>query len=292
MMLAQTLPPLPLQPTALRKRSCSIHHHDQETIKKKRLETSMTSTGCGSDVDDRAAILKHRFADIISKAQNYIHDHEDEEAAAKRKKILIEAQRKAVRLELENMEKNAILQIEDNFPTIKQLEELAGCSFSFVIDPKASEAGDDDDSKVIVCAFRGSQHWNPLEKIIGLTIKDHRDNLEREPQVTKKLQENPHHHYEREEEYKAHSRTRTRRLLQLQSQRQAARLELHKIENTADIQDNFKSFKQLQELAGCYLSFMIDPSLDDDDGSKVMMGAFQGTRFWNPLKKIGLHLKA
>ena len=61
--------------------------------------------------------------------------------------------------------------------------------------------------------------------------------------MMKKVHENPHHHHEREEEeeYRAHSWTRTWRLLQLQSQRQAARLELHKIENSADIQDNFKS---------------------------------------------------
>lgn len=84
--------------------------------------------------------------------------------------------------------------------------------------------------------------------------------------MTKKLQYNPHHHYEKEEEeeeYKAHSRTRT---ASAWIQRQPARLELHKIENTADIQDNFKSFKQLQERAGCSLSFMrnyILPNIND-----------------------------
>ncbi|KAK9191686.1 hypothetical protein WN943_020301 [Citrus x changshan-huyou] len=292
MMLAQTLPPLPFQPATFGKRSCSIHPHDEETIKKKKLKTtSLTYTGCGTDVVDRAAMLKLRFADIISKAQNRVHDREDEETAARRKKIRIEAQRKAARLELENMEKNAILEAEDNCLAIKQLEDLAGCSFGFMIDPKISEDGDDDDSKVTMCVFRGGQHWNPLEKIIGLTIKGHQDKREREILVMKKLQENPQHHHEREEKYKAHSTTGTRRLLQLQSQRQAARLELHKIENSADIQDNLKSFRQLQELAGCSLSFMIDPSLDDDDAAKVMMGAFQGTRFWNPLEKIGLRLK-
>ncbi|KAL9420714.1 hypothetical protein AB3S75_038313 [Citrus x aurantiifolia] len=293
MMLAQTLPPLPFHPATFGKRGCSIHPHDEETTKKKKLKTaSLTSTGCGTDVVDRAAMLKLRFADIISKAQNRTHDREDEEAAARRKKIRIEAQRKAARLELENMEKNAILQAEDNCLAIKQLEDLAGCSFGFVIDPKISEDGDDDDdSKVTMCVFRGGQHWNPLEKIIGLTIKGHQDQREREIPVMKKLQEIPYHGYEKEEKYKAHSTTGTRRLLQLQSQRQAARLELQKIENSADIQDNLESFRQLQELAGCSLSFMIDPSLDDDDAAKVMMGAFQGTRFWNPLEKIGLRLK-
>ena len=53
------------------------------------------------------------------------------------------------------MEKNAIFQVEDNFLTVKQLEDLSGCSFSFMIDPKIREDGDDDDaSKVTMCAFR------------------------------------------------------------------------------------------------------------------------------------------
>lgn len=81
MMLAQTLPPLPLHPATFGKRSCSIHPHDDETIKKKKLKTaSLTSTGCGTDVVDRAAMLKLRFSDIIYKAQNNIHEHEDEKA--------------------------------------------------------------------------------------------------------------------------------------------------------------------------------------------------------------------
>ena len=75
------------------------------------------------------------------------------------------------KLKLEKMEKNVILQDEDNFWTNKQIEDLAGCSFRFAIDPKISEDG--DDGKVTMCAFQGSQYWNPLEKILGLTIKDH-----------------------------------------------------------------------------------------------------------------------
>ncbi|KAK9211840.1 hypothetical protein WN943_001218 [Citrus x changshan-huyou] len=216
---------LPLQLTSLRKRkgtstTCSLlHRHPQETtINNKKLKTG--GNGNGSDVVvDRVAMLKLKYFDIFSKAQNYIHEHEDEEAVARRKRA----------------------QVEDNFRAIEQLEDLPGCSFRFVIDPKISEDG--DDGRGTMCAFQGSQYWNPLEKILGLTIKDHQDKLERGLQVTKTLQQNPHHQYEKEEEYKAHSRSR--RLLQLESQRLAARLELHKIENNADIQDNFRCFKQL-----------------------------------------------
>ncbi|KAK9191685.1 hypothetical protein WN943_020300 [Citrus x changshan-huyou] len=284
---------LPLQLPSLGKRkgsnNCSLlhHHHQETTTNNKKLKTS----GSGSDiVVDRAAMLKLKYFDVISIAQNYVHEHEDEEAAATRKTVQVEAQMQAARLELENIEKSTILQVEDNILSIEQLEDLAGCSFSFVIDPKIS--GDGDDGRVTMCSFQGSQYYNPPEKILGLTVKDHQDKLEGELHVMKKLQENPHHRHEREEEeYRAYSWTRTWRLLQLQSQRQAARLELHKIENSADIQDNFRSIKQLQELAGCCLSFMIDPSLDDDAAAKVTMGAFQGTQFWNPLEKIGIYTK-
>ncbi|KAK9191740.1 hypothetical protein WN943_020355 [Citrus x changshan-huyou] len=281
------------------KRSRCIHHHADRktTINNKEKKRKTTSTGCSSDgVADRAALLKLRFSDIILKAQNYIHDdahgvnqklqgeeerrsdqdHEDENeaAAARRRSVQLDAQRKAARLQLENMEKHATFQVQDNLTTFKQLENLAGCLFSFVIVPKITEDG--DASKVTSCAVKGRRFWNPLEKI-GLTIKGDRE-LEGE-RLVKKMQEKPRHHS-----------TRTRRL-QLESQRQAARLELHKIESNVVIQDNFKSFKQLQDLAGCCLSFMIDPSLDDNDAAKVTMGAFRGTRFWNPLEKIGLHLK-
>ena len=66
---------------------------------------------------------------------------------------------------MENIEKSAILQVEDNILTIKQLEDLAGCSFSFVIDPKIS--GDGDDGRVTMCSFQGSQFYNPPEKILA-----------------------------------------------------------------------------------------------------------------------------
>ncbi|KAL9420715.1 hypothetical protein AB3S75_038314 [Citrus x aurantiifolia] len=271
--------------------NCSLlhHHHQETTTNNKKLKTS--GSGSGSDiVVDRAAMLKLKYFDIISIAQDYVHEHEDEETATGRKTVQVEAQMKAARLELENIEKSTILQVEDNILSIEQLEDLAGCSFCFVIDPKIS--GDGDDGRVTMCSFQGSQYYNPPEKILGLTVKDHQDKLEGELHVMKKLQENPHHRHEREEEEcRAYSWTRTWRLLQLQPQRQAARLELHKIENSVDIQDNFRSIKQHQELAGCCLSFMIDPSLDDDAAAKVTMSAFQGNQFWNPLEKIGLYTK-
>ena len=101
-------------------------------------------------------MLKLKYFDIISKAQNYIHVMKMKKQRPGGKGFKLKPRGKLFVWNWRTcMEKNAIFQVEDNFLTVKQLEDLSGCSFSFMIDPKISEDGDDDDdSKVTMCAFR------------------------------------------------------------------------------------------------------------------------------------------
>ncbi|KAK2665826.1 hypothetical protein Ddye_004400 [Dipteronia dyeriana] len=75
-----------------------------------------------------------------------------------------------------------------------------------------------------------------------------------------------------------------KRQQQRDGERAAAKIKLQKMENSAGIEVNLESFRQLESLSGCTLSFV---RLQN----QVVSVAFQGIRFWNPLDKFGLKIK-
>ncbi|TXG48820.1 hypothetical protein EZV62_024695 [Acer yangbiense] len=75
-----------------------------------------------------------------------------------------------------------------------------------------------------------------------------------------------------------------KRQQQRDGERAAAKIKLQKMESSAGIEVNLESFRQLESLSGCTLSFV---RLQN----QVVSVAFQGIRFWNPLDKFGLKIK-
>ncbi|KAK1571770.1 hypothetical protein Q3G72_022718 [Acer saccharum] len=75
-----------------------------------------------------------------------------------------------------------------------------------------------------------------------------------------------------------------KRQQQRDGERAAAKIKLQKMENSAGIEVNLESFRQLESLSGCTLSFV---RLQN----QVVSVAFQGIRFWKPLDKFGLKVK-
>ncbi|KAK3229176.1 hypothetical protein Dsin_001057 [Dipteronia sinensis] len=75
-----------------------------------------------------------------------------------------------------------------------------------------------------------------------------------------------------------------KRQQQRDGERANAKIKLQKMENSAGIEVNLESFRQLESLSGCTLSFV---RLQN----QVASVAFQGIRFWNPLDKFGLKIR-
>ncbi|KAL5834375.1 hypothetical protein ACOSQ4_013872 [Xanthoceras sorbifolium] len=73
-------------------------------------------------------------------------------------------------------------------------------------------------------------------------------------------------------------------------EREAARIRLKKMKNTAGMKSNFESFRELEKLAGSSLfsSFLF---LGGQEKPRVVSVASRGSCFWNPLAKFGLRLK-
>ena len=228
----------------------------------------------GDSEASRATMLKKRFSETIFKAQQYKLNHKEIDSVQKTSRFPAEkcccegyAARVGAYMKIDVKAERLQSEEKTRFDTLTQA---------------------DLKSEVKEKSWKSRPSEEKVMKIETQTQADLRSEVKKrwwtsrcEKKARFETLTQADHHLKSEEKVRFET---LKRQQQRDGERAAAKIKLQKMENSAGIEVNCESFRQLESLSGCSLSSV---RLQN----QVISVAFQGIRFWNPLDKFGLKIK-
>ncbi|TXG48821.1 hypothetical protein EZV62_024696 [Acer yangbiense] len=228
----------------------------------------------GDSEASRAAMLKKRFSETIFKAQQYKLNNKEIDSVQKTscfpaEKCCCEGYAARVGADMKIEVKAERLRSEEKtrFETLKQAD------LKSEVKEKSWKSRPSEDKVMRIETQTQADLRSEVKKRWWTT------RCEKKARFETLTQADPHLKSEEKVRFETLKRQQQR-----DGERAAAKIKLQKMESSAGIEVNLESFRQLESLSGCTLSFV---RLQN----QVVSVAFQGIRFWNPLDKFGLKIK-